>query len=157
MSDEMEVVPESGSRSGYHTYLWPRLALVQAVLLMAAVVIALPVAFRSMGVLLTDSQARTLYEFPGGQAVTAATTQALAKSETYFHIAAIDIDEDVGSITLAVSGHRICPDAGCSTLTFNLISLEDDADVRRALPPSATMTLKSDQAIFSQTIQLPVR
>jgi hypothetical protein len=155
MSDEMEQVVVSGSRSRAH--LWPRLALVQAVLLLAAVVIALPVAFRSMGVLLTDGQARTLYEFPGGQAVTAAMTQALAGSESYFNIAAIDLDEDEGSITLAISGHRVCPDAGCSTLTLNLISLEDDADVRRALPPSAPMTLTPDQEIFSQTVQLPVR
>jgi hypothetical protein len=157
MSDEMEQVAVGGSGLGSHTHLWPRLALVQAVLLLAAVAIALPVAFRSMGILLTDGQARTLYEFPSGQAATAAATQALEDSESYFNIAAIDLDEDLGSITLAISGHRVCPVAGCSTLTLNLISLEDDADVRRALPPSAPMTLTPDQAIFSQTIQLPVR
>ena len=72
-------------------------------------------------------------------------------------MAAIDLDEDLGSITLALSGHRICPNDVCSTLTVNLISLEDDAGVRRALPPSATMTLTPDQEIFSQTVQLPVR
>jgi hypothetical protein len=157
MSDEMEQVVVSGSGSGSHPILWPRLALVQAVLLLAAVVIALPVAFRSMGILLTDGQARTLYEFPSAQPVTAATTEALEETESYFNVAAIDIDEDLGSITLAISGHRICPDNGCSTLTFTLVSLEDDADVRRALPPSAPMTLTPDQEIFSQTIQLPVR
>jgi hypothetical protein len=157
MSDEMEQVVVSGPRPGSRPYLWPRLALVQAVLLLTAVVIALPVAFRSMGILLTDGQARTLYEFPSGQAATAATTEALAESESYFNIAAIDLDEDLGSITLAISGHRICPDSGCSTLTFTLVSLEDDADVRRALPPSAPLPLPPDQEIFSQTIQLPVR
>jgi hypothetical protein len=157
MSDEMEQVVESGPGPRSRSHLWPRLALVQAVLLLAAVVIALPVAFRSMGILLTDGQARTLYEFPSGQAATAAATEALAESENYFNIAAIDLDEDLGSITLAISGHRVCPDDGCSTLTFNLVSLEDDADVRRALPPSAPMTLTPDQEIFSQTVQLPVR
>src|SRR5688500_3877571 len=157
MSDEMEQVAVSGPTLGSRPYLWPRLALVQAVLLLAAVVIALPVAFRSMGILLTDGQARTLYEFPGGQAATAASTKALAESESYFNIAAIDLDEDLGSITLALSGHRVCPDDVCSTLTFTLVSLEDDADVRRALPPSAPMTLTPDQEIFSQTVQLPVR
>ena len=116
MSDEMEQVAVSGSGSGSRSHLWPRLALVQAVLLLAAVVVALPVAFRSMGILLTDGQARTLYEFPSGQAATAAATAALEKSESYFNIAAIDLDEDLGSITLAISGHRICPDDGCSTL-----------------------------------------
>ncbi len=153
----MEQVAVSGPTLGSRPYLWPRLALVQAVLLLAAVVIALPVAFRSMGILLTDGQARTLYEFPGGQAATAAATEALAESESYFNIAAIDLDEDLGSITIAISGHRVCPDDGCATLTFTLVSLEDDADVRRALPPSAPMTLTPDQEIFSQTVQLPVR
>jgi hypothetical protein len=147
----------SGPGPGSRTYLWPRLALVQAVLLLAAVVIALPVAFRSMGILLTDGQARTLYEFPSGQAATAAATEALASENYFFNIAAIDLDEDLGSITLAISGHRVCPDDVCPTLTFTLVSLEDDADVRRALPPSAPMTLTPDQEIFSQTIQLPVR
>jgi hypothetical protein len=157
MSDEMEQVVVSGPRSVRHAHLWPRLALAQAVLLLAAVVIALPVAFRSMGILLTDGQARTLYEFPSGQAATAVATAALAESESYFNIAAIDLDEDIGSITLTISGHRICPDPGCSTLNLTLVSLEDDADVRRALPPSAPMTLRPDQETFSQTNQLPVR
>ena len=157
MSDAMEQGAQSPTKTGSRPYLWPRLALVQAVLLLAAVVIALPVAFRSMGILLTDGQARTLYEFPDGQPVTADATMALAESESYFNIAAIDLDEDLGSITLALSGHRVCPDGVCSTLTLNLVSLEDDADVRRALPPSAPMTLTPDQEIFSQTVQLPVR
>jgi hypothetical protein len=157
MSDEMEQVVVGGSGPGTHAHLWPRLALVQAVLLLAAVVIALPVAFRSMGILLTDAQTRTLYDFPSGQAATAASTAALEESESYFNIAAIDLDEDLGSITLAISGHRICPNDVCSTLNLSLVSLEDDADVRRALPPSAPMTLAPDQEIFSQTIQLPVR
>ena len=159
MSAEMEQVVVSGSEPGSRSYLWPRLALVQAVLLLAAVVIALPIAFRSMGILLTDGQARTLYDFPSGQAATAASTAALEEeeSESYFNIAAIDLDEDLGSITLAISGHRICPNDICTTLTLNLVSLEDDADVRRALPPSAPMTLTPDQEIFSQTVQLPVR
>ena len=81
----------------------------------------------------------------------------MEESESYFNIAAIDLDEDLGSITLAISGHRICPNDVCSTLNLSLVSLEDDADVRRALPPSAPMTLTPDQEIFSQTIQLPVR
>ena len=157
MSDDMEQMAPGPSAARSRGYLWPRLALVQAVLLLAAVVIALPVAFRSMGILLTDGQARTLYEFPNGQPVTADATMALAESESYFNIAAIDLDEDLGSITLALSGHRVCPDGVCSTLTLNLVSLEDDADVRRALPPSAPMTLTPDQEIFSQTVQLPVR
>ena len=84
-----------------------------------------------MGILLTDGQARTLYDFPSGQAATAASTATLEETESYFNIAAIDLDEDLGSITLAISGHRICPNDVCSTLDLTLVSLEDDADVRR--------------------------
>ena len=80
MSDEMEQVVVSGSGPGSRSHLWPRLALVQAVLLLAAVVVAFPLAFRSMGILLTEGQARTLYDFPSGQAVTTATTAALEES-----------------------------------------------------------------------------
>jgi hypothetical protein len=138
------------------SHLWPRLALVQAVLLLIAVIVALPVAFNSMGILLTEGQARTLYAFPSGQALTAPAEEDEATAESYFNIAAIDIDEDLGSVTLAISGHRVCPDA-CTALNFTLVSLHDDADVRRALPPSAPLTLQPDDRIFSQTVQLPIR
>ena len=156
MSDELESVTLRPAAPRRQRHLWPRLALVQAVLLLAAVVIALPAAFRSMGILLTDGQARTLYDFPSGQPTTTNETAADLAAESYFNIAAIDIDEDDGNITLAISGHRVCP-ADCSTLDLTLVSLDDDADVRRALPPSAPLTLQPDDLIFSQTVQLPVR
>jgi hypothetical protein len=146
------------SRPRPQTHLWPRLGLLQAVLLLAAVVIALPFAFRSMGVLLTGGQARTLYAFPSGQPLTGPASEAETDAVSYFNIAAIDLDEEQGSITLAISGHRLCPeDASCATINFSLVSLDDDADVRRALPPSARLTLEPDDLIFSQTIQLPIR
>ncbi|MGH2613666.1 MAG: hypothetical protein ACRDJC_00365 [Thermomicrobiales bacterium] len=137
-------------------HLWPRLALAQAVLLLVAVVVALPVAFSSMGILLTDGQARTLYAFPSGQPLTAPSEAAETEAESYFNVAAINLDEEQGSVTLAISGHRVCPET-CATLNFALVSLDDDADVRRALPPSAPLTLKPEDLIFSQTIQLPIR
>ncbi|MBA2596757.1 MAG: hypothetical protein H0V00_09065 [Chloroflexia bacterium] len=156
MDDQTAPAPDVAPVIRPRAHLWPRLALVQAVLLLAAVVIALPVAFRSMGILVTDGQARTLFDFPGGQPATTNETKAEAETESYFNIAAIDLDEDQGSITLAISGHRVCPDT-CATLNFILVSLDDDADVRRALPPSAPLTLTADQPVFSQTVQLPVR
>jgi hypothetical protein len=155
MSDSAEpVAPQASPRP--RTHLWPRLGLLQAVLLLAAVVIALPFAFRSMGTLLTDGQARNLYTFPGGQALTEPAGESEANAENFFNIAAIDLDEEQGSITLAISGHRNCAET-CATINFSLVSLDDDADVRRALPPSAPLTLKADEPIFSQTVQLPIR
>ncbi len=156
MDDNIAATPEAAPGNRPRAHLWPRLALVQAVLLLVVVVVALPVAFRSMGILLTDGQARTLFAFPGGQPATSNEAQAEAAAESYFNIAAIDLNEDQGSITLAISGHRVCPDT-CATLNFILLSLDDDADVRRALPPSTPLTLAADQPFFSQTVQLPVR
>lgn len=132
-----------------------RLALVQAVLLLVIVVAALPVAFQSMGALLFDRQARTLYAFPSGQPATEQDAEAVASSESFFNIAAIDLDEAQGNITLAISGHRNCGD-DCTPLNMTLFSLENNASVRRALPPSAPLNSDEKDAIFSQTVQLPI-
>ena len=133
-----------------------RLALAQAVLLVLVVILALPIAFRSMGIVLTERQEHTLYEFPGGAALSGEDADALEQIETFFNIAAIELDEAGGNISLAVSGHRICDDA-CPTLDLTLFSLDDDAEIRRALPPSATINLKPEDEVFSTTVNLPVR
>jgi hypothetical protein len=133
-----------------------RLALLQAVLLVAVVLISLPFAFSSMTLQLTDGQERNLYEFPSGAQATAADEQAIAGRHSFFNIAAVSLDEANGNITLAVSGHRVCPQA-CSRLTLTLFSLDDNADVRRSLPPSAPVTLDPDELIFSDSVQLPIR
>lgn len=133
-----------------------RMALLQAVLLLVIVVAALPFAFRSMGIQLTERQARTLFDFPSGTPASAEAAMATADSESFFNIAAIDLDEESGSITLAISGHRNCGEQ-CSPLKMTLFSLDDDADVRRALPPSAPLTLDPKIQFISQTVQLPIR
>lgn len=147
---------EGASKDQSRARLLRRVALVQAVVLLAAVVFALPIAFRSMGVQLTERQARTLYDFPGGQAETGADAAAVADIETFLNIAAINLDEDAGAITLAVSGHRNCSDT-CAELDLTLFSLDENADVRRALPPFATLKLDQSQNVFSQTADLPIR
>lgn len=133
-----------------------RMAWAQAVLLLVVVVIALPIAFRSMGVQLNDSQVRTLYLFPEGTALTAESVRDESKSESFYNVAAINIDEGAGTVTLAVSGQRACT-ATCPTMKFHLVSLDDDADIRRALPPSVPMVVESSDQIFSATAELPLR
>lgn len=133
-----------------------RMAWAQAMLLLIVVVVALPIAFRSMGVQLNDSQVRTLYLFPEGTALTAQTVMDESKSESFYNVAAINIDEGAGIVTLAVSGQRACT-ATCPTMKFHLVSLDDDADIRRALPPSVPMVVESSDQIFSATAQLPLR
>jgi hypothetical protein len=126
------------------------------VLLVLAVLVALPIAFGSMEVQLTDRQERTLYQFPNAQPTTSGGAEAAKGAESFFNVAAVDIDEAEGNITLALSGHRLCePD--CPKIDFTLFSLDDNADVRRALPPSASFTLEPTDQIFSTTIQLPIR
>ena len=148
--------PAEPAKHSPRTRFKHRLALLQAVLLLAAVAVALPVALHSMGVLLLGRQARVLYDFPSGQPATAATAQALAATESFIDIAAIDLDEEKGIMTLAVSGHRNCSGA-CTPLKLTLFSLDDNADVRRALPPSAPLALNPADRFFSQTVQLPIR
>jgi uncharacterized membrane protein YwzB len=133
-----------------------RMAWAQAMLLLIVVVIALPIAFRSMGVQLNDSQVRTLYLFPEGTPLSAQMVEEESKSESFYNIAAIDIDEGAGNVTLAISGQRACTET-CPTMKFHLISLDDDADIRRALPPSVPMEVESSDQIFSATAQLPLR
>jgi hypothetical protein len=153
MSSDVSAEPTKRSS---RTRLTHRLALLQAVLLVAAVAVALPIAFQSMGTLLLGRQARILYDFPSGQPATAAAAQALANSESFIDMAVIDIDEAKGIITLAVSGHRNCTGA-CTPLKMTLFSLDDNANVRRALPPSAPLQLNPTDRFFSQTVQLPIR
>lgn len=154
--DEPADAPAGSPKAEKRTRIIHRMALVQAVLLLAVVVAALPFAFRSMGIQLTERQARTLYDFPSGSPVTADSELDAAESESFFNIAAIALDEETGSITLAVSGHRNCNEQ-CAPLQMTLFSLDDDADVRRALPPSAPLTLDSKVQFISQTVQLPIR
>jgi hypothetical protein len=133
-----------------------RLALVQAVLLVIAVLVALPFAIRSMNTTLWDRQARTLYAFPDGQPVPASDEDLSDAEVSFLNIAVVDIDENAASATLALSGHRICEDL-CPRVELTLVSLADDAQVRRALPPSAAITLLPDETTFTHTVELPIR
>ena len=142
--------PQAPARRKY------RFALIHAVLLIIVVIAALPFALGSMANQLTDRQARTLYDFPSGQAITAASLAVSENTHTFVNIAAIDLDEETGSVTLSISGHRICK-TDCPAVNFTIVSLDDDAAVRRAFPPSAQLALKSEAITFSDTVQLPIR
>lgn len=149
---EMENEPAQGRN---RKRMWTRVALVQSVLLLLVVLLVLPLAFRSIGTQLTGRQERTLYRFPSGELITAAAAEEERQTESFFNIAAIDLDEGAGNITLAVSGQRTCGD-DCPELQITLVSLDDDADVRRALPPTTTLKVAATDRVFSQTVQLPI-
>jgi hypothetical protein len=133
-----------------------RVVLAQTAVIMLLVVIALPIAFHSMGGELLAQQQHRLYAFPSGVPVAESVIDDEAVPHSYFNIAAVDLDEAAGSLTLAISGHRNCPDT-CPTLTLKLVSLNEGAHERRALPPSAEITLTPDQDIFTETVTLPLQ
>lgn len=149
---EAESVPAHGKN---RKRMWTRFSLVLSVILLLLVIVALPLAFRSIGTQLTGRQERTLYSFPGGEPLTGVLADEERQTESFFNVAAIDLDEGAGNITLAVSGQRSCGET-CPDLQFTLVSLDDDADVRRALPPSVTLKVAATDTVFSQTVQLPI-
>jgi hypothetical protein len=115
----------------------------------------LPVAVRSMQDVLGRGP-DPLYDLVTGQVVAPAAAAAAEADATYVNLGVIDLNESTGQVTLAVSGNRVCA-AACPALTLTFVSLDDDADQRRGLPPSATLKLSPDDRVFSESVQLPVR
>lgn len=139
-----------------HRHALHQLVLVQLAVILVVVLTTLPFVFGSMRAELTQSEENTLFEFPGGQPVGEAHVDVDMQPHTYFNIAAVSLDESLGSVTLALSGHRVCPST-CPDVIIQLVSLNDDAHHRRALPPSATIELDPDATTFTQTIELPLQ
>lgn len=134
---------------------WYRLALVVTVVLIVVVLAMLPLAVQSMQEVLGRGP-DPLYDLVTGKVVTPDVAAAAEAEATYINLGLVTLDEDTGQITLAVSGNRNCGDA-CPALALTFMSLDDDADQRRGLPPSATLDLAPDDRIFSQAVQLPIR
>jgi hypothetical protein len=134
---------------------WYRLALGATVLLVLLVLALLPIAIGSMQDVLGRGPDH-LYDLATGKAVTPTAASAAEANATYFNLGVVDLDEETGQITMAVSGNRRCG-AACPSLALTFAALDDDADERRGLPPSATITLTPDDRIFSQAVHLPVR
>ncbi len=135
---------------------WHRAGLLTTVVLVLAVVAALPFAARSMGAQLFGRERTARYDLLTGRMVTPADAERTAGHESFFNIAVLGIDEGAGSVTLGISGNRVCPVA-CPTSRVTLFSLADDADVRQGLPPSATLTLNPDDLLYTETLTLPIR
>jgi hypothetical protein len=137
-----------------HRHLY-RLALAATLLLVLMVVGMLPIAIRSMEAVLGRG-ADPRFDLVTGHLV-APTTPATAHVDSiYANISIVDLDETTDQATLVVSGNRTCA-ATCSSIALTLASLDDDADERQGLPPSATIKLAPTDRIFSQSVQLPLR
>ena len=134
---------------------WYRLALGATILIVLVVLALLPVAVRSMEDVLGRGP-DPLYDLVTGQEVAPATAAAAEADAAYVNLGVVDLDESTGQMTLAVSGNRVCA-ATCPALTLTFVSLDDDADQRRGLPPSATLKLSPDDRVFSESVQVPAR
>jgi hypothetical protein len=134
---------------------WYRLALIATILLVLVVVGLLPVAVRSMQEVLGRG-ADPLYDLVTGQVVDTAAEASAEADATYLNLGIVDLDETTGQVTLAVSGNRSCA-SNCAALALTFAALDNDADQRRGLPPSATLTVTPTDRVFSHTVQLPVR
>ena len=147
--------PVSDQRATSPHRHWYRLALVTTILLVLVIVALLPVAIRSMQDVLGRGP-DPLYDLLTGAVVPHGIATAAQADATYVNLGLVDLDATTGQITLAVSGNRNCPRA-CPALELVFTALDNDADQRRGLPPSATLKLTPDDRVFSQAVQLPVR
>jgi hypothetical protein len=133
---------------------WYRLALVATILLVLIVVALLPVAVRSMQEILGRS-ADPVFDLVTGQLVAPEAAASAETDATYVNLGIVALDETTGELSLAVSGNRACAN-NCAALALTFSALDKDANQRRGLPPSATLTVAATDHVFSQTVQLPV-
>jgi hypothetical protein len=149
-----DVLPPDPALPTPHRH-WYRLALGATIVLVLGVLALLPLAVRSMQEVLGRGP-DPLYDLVTGEVVTSASAATAEAEATYFNLGIVDLDADTGQITLAVSGNRNCAEA-CPALDLTFAALDNDADQRRGLPPSATLTLAPTDRVFSQAVTLPVR
>jgi hypothetical protein len=134
---------------------WYRLSLAATLLLVVVVIALLPLAVTSMQEVL-GSGPDTLYDLVTGQPVDPVVVTVAEEGAIYINLGIIGLDESTGLLTIAVSGNRHCT-GPCPATTLSFTGLDDDADQRRGLPPSATLTLQPADIVFSQSVQVPAR
>jgi hypothetical protein len=155
----MDVAPEPPASAASSTAAHQtahRAGLIATAALLALVLVALPLAIRSMAGTLFGEQAATLYDLVQGGAVPPVVTAPTATDQSYVNLAVVGLDPVTSEAILAISGNRVCA-ATCPTVSLTLLALDDNAAQRRGLPPSATVRLAPSDRVFSQSVTLPVR
>ena len=132
-----------------------RVALVLTVTLLLIILVMLPIAIRSMQEVLGRGP-DPLYRLATGTVVEPNQADEAQQDSTYVNFGLVNLDESTGEVTIAVSGNRKC-DGPCPQIDLVLASLDDDADTRRGLPPSASLSLDPKTLVFSDSVVLPVR
>jgi hypothetical protein len=139
---ETESPPPSGRRY--------RVAFYLVASIVVALVVMLPFAATSLFDDLFNSVASEVFTLTGDRGIGAAPERAQV------HVAIVDLDESRLRVTLRVSGHRECP-AACQTgARIVLFSVGIDEAATAGMPPSAQVDLAADQAVVSQSVDLPI-
>lgn len=134
---------------------WYGAALVACVLLVIGGVALLPVVVQSIIGELVVRQDRRLYNLNTGNIVVPGE-EIDPNAPNFLNIATVDLNVAAGTVTLAISGNRVCL-VDCPEVELIFLSLDDDASRRRGISPSASVVLGEDQVTFSESIELPVR
>jgi len=132
----------------------------------AVVLCALPFAIQSVVVELLGEPDNTLYNLAGPGVVQSPRVgpvvrqpQLGAPSErpsSYLNVVVAGLDESTRVATLRLSGHRTCA-PNCPAYTLVFVSLDQDATQRAAMPPAASVAIRSDAVLINETVQLPTR
>ncbi|MCA9877697.1 MAG: hypothetical protein KC442_07945 [Thermomicrobiales bacterium] len=149
-------IPASATTKAAPSEKTHRAALIATAAVLLLVLIALPFALRSMAATLFGEQERILYDLDTDSVVPPVVTEPVGNDRNYVNIAVVALDPASGQATFAISGNRICT-TDCTKVDLTLLALDDNAAQRRGLPPTATVTLDSDDHVFSESVVLPVR
>jgi hypothetical protein len=149
--DAGEVFVESpqspGSRRRYLAAFGITLAVVVVVLGL------LPSALVSMYRELRGQAIDQVYDLFTGTEVD--VDQTFGPDTAFVNVTMTNLDESSRTVTLTISGHRVCG-AICPPTTGTLFSLGNDAAQRRGMPPSAEVTVPGEAGTYTFTIQLPI-
>lgn len=151
----MEDLDLAPTASPSHRKRLHRVALALTVTLLLIILLMLPIAIRSMQEVLGRGP-DPLYRLVSGSVVEVQQAEEAQQDRTYVNFGLVNLDESTGEVTIAVSGNRNCT-GPCPKIDLLLASLDNDADTRRGLPPSVTLTLNPEDRVFSDSVVLPVR
>jgi hypothetical protein len=115
-----------------------------------AVVVMLPFAATSLFDDLFNSVASQVYTVSGER------KPGSAQGQTQVHVGVVDLDESRLRATLRVTAHRQCPSTCQSGIRVVLFSVGMDEDATAGMPPSAHIDLAADQAMVSESVDLPI-
>jgi hypothetical protein len=144
------------TRSGSVQQTGYRLALILIGLLAVGVIVAIPLALRSIASTWFGEQQPILYDLVANAPVAPVVTGPAAPDRSDFTLAIVNLDPMTSEATLAVSGNRICT-TNCPQFDVTFFALDDNATERRGFPPSASLTILPTDRIFSEAVTLPVR